>query len=73
MGCRSCDGRWWRAGRVPLGSEEATEHTEVRYATGKVTQSVAGASTLPSAVPLVGERVLDPSARPVNDPARPTR
>lgn len=61
-------GRAVRAGdRITL---EATEHTEVRYRTGKVTQSVRRRfefTTRDEQITLVGERVLDPSAHPVND------
>ncbi|WP_131739786.1 hypothetical protein [Actinomadura roseirufa] len=67
-------GRAVRSGdRITL---EAVEHTEVRYDTGKVTQSVRRRfefRTRGEQITLVGERVLDPAARPVNDPALPAR
>ncbi|WP_433329007.1 hypothetical protein [Spirillospora sp. CA-294931] len=50
---------------------EATEHTEVRHETGKLTQSIRRRfdfSTLDGQVVLVDERVLDPEAHPLNDP-----
>lgn len=55
---------------------EAVEHTEVRYGSGKVTQSVRRRfefRTEGQQITLVGERVLDPDARPVNDPVEPAR
>ncbi|GAA4064881.1 hypothetical protein [Actinomadura miaoliensis] len=54
---------------------DATEHTEVRYETGKVTQSVRRRFDFTvdgPQVTLVDEHVRDPEARPVNDP-RPER
>lgn len=53
---------------------EATEHTEVRYRSGALTQSVRRRfdfMTRGPEITLIGERVLDPSAHPVNDPDRP--
>lgn len=53
---------------------EAVEHTEVRYDTGKVTQSVRRGfefTTKGEEIVLVRERVLDPEARPINDPTAP--
>ncbi|KAB2351663.1 hypothetical protein [Actinomadura rudentiformis] len=50
---------------------EATEHTEVRYENGSLTQSVRRRfefTTQGEQITLVGERVLDPSVHPVNDP-----
>ncbi|SFN79729.1 MULTISPECIES: hypothetical protein [Actinomadura] len=50
---------------------EAVEHTEMRYGSGKVTQSVRRRfvfRTRGEQITLVGERVLDPGAHPVNDP-----
>lgn len=55
---------------------EAVEHTEVRYGGGKVTQSVRRRFLFRlrgAEITLVGERVLTPGARPVNDPATPDR
>ncbi|QXJ22098.1 hypothetical protein AGRA3207_003044 [Actinomadura graeca] len=67
-------GKATRAGdRITL---EAVEHTEVRYDTGKLTQSVRRRfefRTRGEQITLIGERVLDPSARPVNDPDLPSR
>ncbi|WP_329522352.1 hypothetical protein [Spirillospora sp. NBC_01491] len=61
-------GRAVRTGdRITL---EATEHTEVRYDTGKVTQSVRRRfefTTRDERITMVGERVLDPAAHPLND------
>jgi hypothetical protein len=51
---------------------EAIEHTEVRYRTGKVTQSIRRRFDFTAQgerITLTGERVLDPDATPVNDPA----
>ncbi|WP_067795565.1 hypothetical protein [Actinomadura formosensis] len=51
---------------------EAVEHTEVRYGGGKVTQAVRRRfefQTRGEQITLVAERVLDPDAHPVNDPA----
>ncbi|MEU9023215.1 hypothetical protein [Actinomadura sp. NPDC048394] len=63
-----------RAGdRITL---DAVEHTVVRYGTGKVTQSVPRRFDFRRRgddIVLVGERVLDPNARPVNDPAPRSR
>ncbi|MWA06612.1 hypothetical protein F8568_040950 [Actinomadura sp. LD22] len=68
-----------RAGdRITL---DAVEHTVVRYGTGKsgtgrVTQSVPRRFDFRKRgddIVLVGERVLDPNARPVNDPAPRSR
>ncbi|GAA2624367.1 hypothetical protein SMC26_36675 [Actinomadura fulvescens] len=50
---------------------EATEHTEVRYENGRLTQSVRRRfefTTQGEQITLVAERVLDPSVHPVNDP-----
>jgi hypothetical protein len=50
---------------------DAVEHTEVRYETGKVTQSVRRRFEFTAAgetITLTGERVVDPGARPINDP-----
>ncbi|GAA3981752.1 hypothetical protein GCM10023085_75100 [Actinomadura viridis] len=50
---------------------EAVEHTEVRYETGKVTQSVRRSFefvTRGERITLTGERVMDPGAHPFNDP-----
>jgi hypothetical protein len=50
---------------------EATEHTEMRYGSGKVTQSVRRRFVFRARgeqITLVGERVMDPGAHPVNDP-----
>ncbi|WP_157420309.1 hypothetical protein [Actinomadura kijaniata] len=50
---------------------EAVEHTEVRYDTGAVTQSVRRGFDFRERgeqFVLVRERVLDPAARPINDP-----
>jgi hypothetical protein len=50
---------------------DATEHTEVRYETGKLTQSVRRRFDFTAhgaQITLVGEHVLDPKARPLNDP-----
>ncbi|MFC9969382.1 hypothetical protein ACFVH6_00610 [Spirillospora sp. NPDC127200] len=61
-----------RGDRITL---EATEHTEVRYDTGRFVQSVRRRfefTTRDRRLTLVGEGVLDPAARPVNDPERPT-
>jgi hypothetical protein len=61
------------AGRITL---EAVEHTVVRYGTGKVTQSVRRRfdfRTRGEQIILVGERVLDPAAHPVNDPVPAAR
>ncbi|WP_030174753.1 hypothetical protein [Spirillospora albida] len=55
---------------------EAVEHTEVRYGTGKLTQQVRRRfdfSTRGEQITLIAEHVLDPGARPVNDPDAPTR
>lgn len=55
---------------------EAVEHTEVRYDSGKVTQSVRRRfefETRGEEITLIGEHVLDPAAHPVNDPDLPTR
>ncbi|MFI0353762.1 hypothetical protein [Actinomadura sp. 9N407] len=51
---------------------EAIEHTEVRYRTGKVIQSIRRRfdfTTQGERITLTGERVIDPKATPVNDPA----
>ncbi|MFD0685444.1 hypothetical protein [Actinomadura fibrosa] len=68
---RLAEGKATRTGdRITL---EAVEHTEVRYGSGKLTQSVRRRfefRTEGEEITLVGERVLDPSARPVNDPDR---
>lgn len=62
-------GRAVRTGnRITL---EAVEHTEVRYGGGKVTQEVRRRFEFRmrgEQITLVGERVLDPGAHPVNDP-----
>ncbi|WP_067490910.1 hypothetical protein [Actinomadura hibisca] len=61
-----------RGDRITL---EATEHTEARYDTGRFVQSVRRRfefTTRDRRLTLVGEGVLDPAARPVNDPERPT-
>ncbi|WP_019634995.1 hypothetical protein [Actinomadura atramentaria] len=53
---------------------DATEHLEVRYANGRVVQSVRRRfefRTDDEQIVLVGENVLDPRARPVNDAAPP--
>lgn len=67
-------GRAVRTGnRITL---EAVEHTEVRYGSGRVTQSVRRRfefRTSGDQIILVGERVLDPGAHPVNDPDDPAR
>ncbi|TYB48400.1 hypothetical protein [Actinomadura chibensis] len=67
-------GRAVRTGnRITL---DAVEHTEVRYGSGRVTQSVRRRfdfRTSGDQIILVGERVLDPGARPVNDPGDPER
>lgn len=50
---------------------EAVEHTEMRYGSGKVTQSVRRRFVFRARgeqIILVGEHVLDPGAHPVNDP-----
>ncbi|MEU6749746.1 hypothetical protein ACQPZ8_44525 [Actinomadura nitritigenes] len=55
---------------------DAVEHTVVRYRTGKVTQSVPRRFDFRQRgddIVLVGERVLDPKAQPVNDPAPRSR
>ncbi|MBT2210608.1 MULTISPECIES: hypothetical protein [Actinomadura] len=55
---------------------EAVEHTEVRYDTGSLVQSVRRRfefRTRGEQITLVGERVLDPAAHPVNDPEPPAR
>ena len=55
---------------------EAVENTEVRYGSGKVTQSVRRRfvfRTQGQQIILVGERVLDPDAHPVNDPVETAR
>ncbi|TDD93720.1 hypothetical protein [Actinomadura rubrisoli] len=55
---------------------EAVEHTEVRYDSGKLTQSVRRRFEFRARgeeITLVGEHVLDPAARPVNDPDLPAR
>ncbi|GAA0596217.1 hypothetical protein [Actinomadura livida] len=55
---------------------EAVENTVVRYGSGKVTQSVRRRfvfETEGQQITLVAERVLDPDARPVNDPFEPAR
>jgi hypothetical protein len=55
---------------------EAVEHTEVKYGGGKVVQSVRRRfvfRTRGEQITLVGERVLDPDAHPVNDPITPDR
>jgi hypothetical protein len=49
---------------------DVTEHTEVRYETGKVTQAVRRRfdfTARGAEITLVGEHVLDPKARPLND------
>ncbi|WP_141580967.1 hypothetical protein [Actinomadura sp. WMMA1423] len=62
-------GRAVRTGdRITL---EAVEHTEMRYGSGKVTQSVRRRFEFRATgeqITMVGERVLDPGAHPVNDP-----
>ncbi|MQY07367.1 hypothetical protein [Actinomadura macrotermitis] len=55
---------------------DATEHTEVRYETGALTQSVRRRfefTALGPRIVLVREGVLDPAAHPLNDPADPNR
>ncbi|MEV4674512.1 MULTISPECIES: hypothetical protein [Actinomadura] len=55
---------------------EAVEHTEVKYGGGKFTQSVRRRfefRTRGEQIIMVAERVLDPGARPVNDPVTPDR
>lgn len=55
---------------------EAVENTVVRYGSGEVTQSVRRRfvfRTRGQQITLVGERVLDPDARPLNDPVGPDR
>lgn len=55
---------------------EAVEHTVVRYDTGKVRQDVRRRfefRDIGGRLTLIGERVLDPDARPVNDPVRAAR
>ncbi|MEU5883133.1 hypothetical protein [Spirillospora sp. NPDC047279] len=50
---------------------EATEHTEVRYENGRLTQSVRRRFEFTARgeqITLVAERVLDPAAHPLNDP-----
>ncbi|MFG2002529.1 hypothetical protein ACGFNU_25570 [Spirillospora sp. NPDC048911] len=50
---------------------EATEHTEVRYENGRLTQSVRRRfefTTQGEQITLVAERVLDPAVHPLNDP-----
>ncbi|MES9605948.1 MULTISPECIES: hypothetical protein [Actinomadura] len=66
------EGRAVRTGdRITL---EAVEHTEMRYGLGgrgKVTQSVRRRFEFRASgeqITMVGERVLDPGAHPVNDP-----
>ncbi|WP_433474538.1 hypothetical protein ACQPZP_38285 [Spirillospora sp. CA-142024] len=63
------DGHAVRSGdRIML---EAVEHTEMRYGSGKVTQSVRRRFDFRARgeqLIMVGERVLDPGAHPVNDP-----
>ncbi|MEW2356906.1 hypothetical protein [Spirillospora sp. NPDC029432] len=49
---------------------EAVEHTEVRYGTGKMTQSVRRRFefiTRNERITLTGESVVDPEAQPIND------
>ena len=55
---------------------EAVENTVVRYGSGKVTQSVRRRFEFRARgeqITLIAERVLDPDARPVNDPVAPSR
>ena len=50
---------------------DAVEHTEVRYGSGKLVQSVRRRfefTAVGDAITLTGERVVDPDARPINDP-----
>jgi hypothetical protein len=57
--------------RLARVQADAVEHTEVRYETGKVTQSVRRRFEFTAAgetITLTGERVVDPGARPINDP-----
>ncbi|GAA2301884.1 hypothetical protein AB0C84_36190 [Actinomadura sp. NPDC048955] len=71
------EGRAVRTGdRITL---EAVEHTEMRYGRGgrgKVTQSVRRRFEFRASgeqITMVGERVLDPAAHPVNDPLGESR
>lgn len=55
---------------------EAVEHTEVRYGTGKLVQEIRRRfefRTRGEQITLIGEHVLDPSARPLNDADTPSR
>ncbi|QFG21811.1 hypothetical protein [Actinomadura sp. WMMB 499] len=55
---------------------EAVEHTVVRYDSGKVRQDVRRRfefKDIDGRLTLIGERVLDPGAHPVNDPVRAAR
>lgn len=52
---------------------EAVEHTVVRYDTGRMRQDVRRRfefKDIDGRLTLVGEQVLDPDVRPVNDPVR---
>ncbi|MFD0902619.1 hypothetical protein [Actinomadura sediminis] len=55
---------------------EAVEHTVVRYDSGRVRQDVRRRfefKDVDGRLTLIGERVLDPAVRPVNDPVRASR